>query len=256
VNLSSLLKVLWKHKRVVIPMALLSLLACVAEVVVAGPTYRASAAVVLLNPPALPEVTPENPTVPQQYENPYARFGDLSVIVDILVHVLGSEPVGQQLKANGLDGTFEIAANRDFYRGPIIDISAEASSGGQALKNAQVVIDELERQLVELQKSQGTDPSYYIKPNIIVPPNKATTVLSGTLRKLILLAGVGAVLTVASGLLADARQRRRRRVRGSDNGELIQPAEHATVNGSDPLLSQRALEDLTDTPTASARERR
>jgi hypothetical protein len=256
VNLSSLLKVLWKHKRVVIPMALLSLLACVAEVVVAGPTYRASAAVVLLNPPALPEVTPENPTVPQQYENPYARFGDLSVIVDILVHVLGSEPVGQQLKANGLDGTFEIAANRDFYRGPIIDISAEASSGGQALKNAQVVIDELDRQLVELQKSQGTDPSYYIKPNIIVPPNKATKVLSGTLRKLILLAGVGAVLTVASGLLADARQRRRRRVRGTDNGELIQPAEHATVNGSDPLLSQRALEDLTDTPTASARERR
>ena len=196
VNLSSLLKVLWSHKRVVIPVALLSLLACGGVVFVSGPTYRASAAVVLLNPPALPEVTPQNPTVPPQYENPYARFGDLSVIVDILVHVLGSQPVGEQLKANGLVGTFEIAANRDFYRGPIIDVSAEAASGPQALKNAQVVIDELERQLVELQKVQGTDPSYYINPNVIVPPNKATTVLSGTLRKMILLGGVGAILTV------------------------------------------------------------
>jgi hypothetical protein len=254
-NLSSLLKVLWSHKRVVIPVALLSLLACVAQVVIAGPTYRASAAVVLLNPPALPEVTPENPTIPAQYENPYARFGDLSVIVDILVHVLDNETVVQELKAKGLDGTFEIAANRDFYRGPIIDVSAEASSGSQALKNAQVVIDELERQLVELQQVQGTDPDYYIKPNVIVPPNKATTVLSGTLRKLILLGGVGGIVTVGSGLVADARARRRRSRRAEPDEEADVP-EQLSIDGSDPLINHRRVNGRASKARAKGRELR
>ena len=162
-SIASLLRLLWRQRRVVIPAAVVALLACVGVLIVQPPVYRASAAVVLLNPPALPEVTPENPTIPPEYQNPYSRFGDLSVIVDILVKVLDSEPVQQQLKAQGLDGTFEIAANRDFYRGPIIDVAGEGPSGSAAITNTNLVIAELERQLTTLQTSQGTDPSYWIR---------------------------------------------------------------------------------------------
>ncbi len=211
-NLSSLFKVLSRHKMVVIPVALVSLIACIAVVFVTGKTYRASAAVVLLNPPALPEVTPENPTVPPEFQNPYARFGDLSVIVDILVKVLGSEEVGSRLKAEGLDGTFEIAANRDFYRGPIVDVATESSSEEQAKKNAQLVIDEMQAQLTDLQSQQGTDPTYFIKPLVIVAPDHATRVLSGTLRLLIVVVGLGVVATLGSALAADALDRRRARL--------------------------------------------
>ncbi|MCB0981286.1 MAG: hypothetical protein H6513_15885 [Acidimicrobiaceae bacterium] len=210
-SIASLLRLLWRQRRVVIPAAVVALLACVGVLIVQPPVYRASAAVVLLNPPALPEVTPENPTIPPEYQNPYSRFGDLSVIVDILVKVLDSEPVQQQLKAQGLDGTFEIAANRDFYRGPIIDVAGEGPSGSAAITNTNLVIAELERQLTTLQTSQGTDPSYWIRVETIVTPDKATTVFSGTLRALILVGGLGVVLTVGAGLVADSRFVRDRR---------------------------------------------
>jgi len=210
-NIASVLRTLWRHRKVVIPVFALSLLACIGAFYAAGPTYRASAAVVLLNPPALPEVTPENPEIPPEFQNPYARFGDLSVIVDILVRVIDSEPVKDSLAAKGLDGTYEIAANRDFYRGPIVDVSAEADTEAQALLNANLLIDEMQRELLDLQVQQGTAESYYIKSEIVVAPDKATRVLSKTLRLLILVAGLGMVVTVASGLIADARQRRRER---------------------------------------------
>lgn len=211
VNLSSLLKVLWRHKRVVVPVGIAMLLVCGLVVLMAGPTYRASASVVLLNPPALPETSAENPTIPQEFQNPYARFQDLSVIVDILVKVLGNDEVGSTMKASGLDGDFEIAANRDYYRGPIIDVAAQADSEAQAKLNAQIVIDEMQRQLTSLQQAQGTDPTYYIRINLIQPPSKATRVLSGTLRLLIVALGFAVIVTVGSGLAADARERHRKR---------------------------------------------
>ncbi len=193
------------------PAAILSLLACIGVLIVQPAQYRATSAVVLLNPPALPEVTAENPTIPPEFQNPYGRFGDLSVIVDILVRVLGSEPVVDGLKAQGLEGTFEIAANRDFYRGPIIDIATEASTAEAAIADTKLVMAELENQLTTLQQSQGTDPSYWIRVETIVGADKATTVLSGTLRSMILVAGLGVVLTVGAGLLAEALRARRLR---------------------------------------------
>ena len=85
---------------------------------------RSSAA----QPPAVPTATAARPDIPAQYQNPYVRFGDLSVVVDILVRITGSEEVVNSLKAKGLQGTYTIAANRDFYRGPIVDVAAESTS--------------------------------------------------------------------------------------------------------------------------------
>ena len=211
-NLSSLIKVFRRHARVVVPVGIAGLLLCLLLVVVKGPTYRASASAVLINPPALPETTPDNPTIPQEYQNPYARFQDLSVIVDILVKVLGNDEVASSMKADGLVGDIQIAANRDFYRGPIVEVAAEADNPEQAKRSAQIVLDELDSQLTALQEAQGTDPSYYITMTVIQPPTKATRVLSGTLRLLIVALGMSAVITVGAGLFADAHERRRRAV--------------------------------------------
>jgi capsular polysaccharide biosynthesis protein len=190
-------------------MAVLSFGLCAGAVVLAPPTYRSSASVVLLNPPAPPLVTPQNPQIPAAAQNPYARFGDLSVITDILVRVLDSEPVKNEMKAAGLDGTIEVAANRDFYRGPIIDVSAESRKAEKAIAGANIVIAELQKQLEAFQAKEGTDPAYFIRTDIVVPAGRATTVFSPTLRLVLLAAGVGLILTVGAGLLSDARGRRR-----------------------------------------------
>ena len=208
-NISSLLRVLWRRRLVVIPMAVLSFGLCVGAVIVAPPTYRSSASVVLLNPPALPATTALSPQIPTAAQNPYVRFGDLSVMVDVLVRVVDSEPVKKSMKAAGLDGTFQVAANRDFYRGPIIDVSAESRTATKAVEGANIVIAELQKQLKTLQEQTGTEPGYFIKAQGVVPAGRATTVFSPTLRLLLLVAGVGIILTVGAGLLSDARGRRR-----------------------------------------------
>jgi len=210
-SIKSLFGLLWRQKLIVIPVALISILACVAVLFVSPTTYRASGAVVLLNPPALPEVTEENPTIPPEFQNPYSRFGDLSVMVDILVRVLETEQMGKSLKAAGLDGTFEIAANRDFYRGPIVDVAAEGPSAEAAIRDANLVIAEIGTQLRVLQEQQGTAESYFIQVETIVVPDKATTVFSGTLRSMIIVAGLGVVATLAAGLLAEKLRRPRNR---------------------------------------------
>jgi capsular polysaccharide biosynthesis protein len=208
-NISSLLRVLWRRRLVVIPMAVLSFGLCVGTVIVAPPTYRSSASVVLLNPPALPVTTPQNPQIPTAAQNPYARFGDLSVIVDILVRRVDSESVKSSMKAAGLDGTFQVAANRDFYRGPIIDISAQSRTAAKAVDGANIVIAELQKQLKALQENEGTEPAYFINAKLVVGAGRATTIFSPTLRLLLLVAGVGLILTIGAGLLSDARGRRR-----------------------------------------------
>jgi capsular polysaccharide biosynthesis protein len=212
-TISSLLRVLWRRRLVVIPMAVLSFGLCVATVLVYPPTYRSSASVVLLNPPAPPATTPQNPQIQPGAQNPYTRFGDLSVITDILVRVLASEPVKNSMKSAGLDGTVQIATNRDFYRGPIIDVAAESRIAEKAVAGANIVIAELQKQLKSLQQQQGTAPGYFIKAESFVPAGRATTIFSPTLRLLLLVAGVGLILTVGAGLLSDARGRRREKGR-------------------------------------------
>lgn len=208
-NLSYLFRLLSRHRPVVLFFAALSLAGIAAVVVLKPPAYQATAAVVLLNPPAVPQATIANPSVPARYQNPYVQFGDLSVVVDILVRVTGSDEIKNALKANGLQGTFTIAANRDFYRGPIVDVAAEAKTSAAAIKDTKLLIKEINDQLLTLQSNQGTDPAYFIRAGTVVGADRATRVFSGTLRLLVAAVGAGAVMTLGSGLMADFLSRRR-----------------------------------------------
>ena len=227
-NLSSIVSILWRQRVVVIPATILAVVICVMAVVSSPPTYRASGSVVLLNPPSLPESVMGGPAIPDAWQNPYTRIGDLAVIVDILVRVVDSEPVQADLVSEGFQGIPEIAANRDFYRGPIIDVAAEAPTAEAAMADVNLLIDELDRQLAQLQQQQGTAESYYIQLEPVITPFRATTVFSGTLRLLILAMAACTALVVVTGLLADrvrsgrrasTRRRKRRAATGDDELE-------------------------------------
>ena len=91
------------------------------------------------------------------------------------MRVTESETVVNEMKAAGLDGTFEVAANRDFYRGPIIDVSAESRTAAKAVAGANIVTNELQKQLKTMQEQQGTEPGYFIKVQGVVPAGRATS---------------------------------------------------------------------------------
>lgn len=245
-NISGLLKILGRHKPIVGMFAGLTLAALVAVMFLWPPSYQATSAVVLLNPPAVPVASVSGPPVPDDIQNPYVSFDDLSVVVDVLSRVFDSKEMLDKLKAQGLEGTFEIAANRDFYRGPIIDVAAEAPTPEAAVKATNMVTAELEAQLKSLQASQKIDPNYFIKTAAVVDASQATSVLTGTIRMLIMVGGLGAILTVGSGLLADgiARLRARRRIRsaGTDAGSNGSGVAAGGVKGrpGDPVAASAA----------------
>lgn len=248
-NISGLLKILGRHKPIVGTFAALTLAALVAVMFLWPPSYQATSAVVLLNPPAVPVASVNGPPVPDDIQNPYVSFDDLSVVVDVLSRVFDSKEMLDKLKAQGLQGTFEIAANRDFYRGPIIDVAAEAPTPQAAVKATNMVTAELEAQLKSLQASQKIDPNYFIKTAAVVDASQATSVLTGTIRMLIMVGGLGAILTVGSGLLADGIDRLRARRRSGAAGTGGPDANTGPDNNSDGVKGSGGPKAAATPPT-------
>lgn len=174
----------------------------------APPSYRTSASVVLLNPP--PPSEPSGAVSPGS-QNPYVRFNDITVMVDILVRVMRTNEVAHALGDRGLRGEYTIAANAAFYRGPIVDIAVEAGSPAVAKESARLVMKELDTQLERIQSQQGTDPSYFIRATPVVTPERASTVLSSALRRLIAVGFLGLIAIIGAAMIADALPSGRRR---------------------------------------------
>lgn len=179
-------------------------------VVSAPPVYRSSGSVVLFSPPLAPDLEPgEKP--PAGVENPYVRFNDLSVVVDIVRRVLISAEVDAQLRDRGVVGTYTVAANIDFYRGPIVDVAGEAPTADEARASTELVMKQLEVILDDLQAHEGTEPAYRIKTEIVVQPQDGTRVLSSTLRRGMAGSVLAAGLVVLAVLTADTWRKRRTR---------------------------------------------
>jgi hypothetical protein len=239
-TLSSLLSVLWRQRLLVIPAAIAAALLCVAVVVKSPPTYRASGSVVLLNPPTLPQAQLGGATIPADWQNPYARIGSLAVVVDLMVRVLGSDAVQAKLAAAGFQGTEEVAGNRDFYSGPIVDLAAEASSGSQAIADVNLLIDEFNRQLQILQDQQGTAREYHIRSETVISANRATTVFSGTLRLLLVTMFSGMFLVVGTGIVADRLRTERRRSPSTARSPAVAHVATVAHVASRPTANPRA----------------
>src|SRR4051812_24241584 len=161
-DVMQLVGLFWRQRLVVIPAIVLSIASLAAAYVVAPTTYRASGSIVLIPPPPEPE-TPigadpaTTPTTVQSY-NPYVSFRDPSVVVEILTRILRTESIQRALDAEYPGATFEVGANTAFYRGPIIDVAANAATPNDAMAAVEVVMKECDRVLLDRQVAQGTDP--------------------------------------------------------------------------------------------------
>ncbi len=173
-----------------------------------GVVYDATSTVLLVPP------TPRSvPTVPvEQTDNPYFRLNDLSVVVDIIKRVMLSAEIDELVRAEGLAGDYLVAANTDFYRGPIIDMVVETDDPGAAIDGVKILLVEQARVLDDLQAVEGTDPAYRITTQIVIAPAEATRVLSSTLRRGLAAAILAGGFVLACLLIADlVRSMRSRR---------------------------------------------
>jgi hypothetical protein len=232
----SLLRLLVRHWRVTVPAALLTLLGVVAVVKVSAPTYRSTGSIVLLSPPEPPDVSAGGPQPTADNQNPYVRFGDLSIMADILARIAADDMTRAELMAQGVT-KYEVSANR-FSRGPVIEATGEERTQRAAIRSADNVLTEVQTVLADLQEAQGIDPEYFITTASVQPPSTASAVYGSTMRMAIGALVVGGLSLLALAVLAEVVVQRRagRRIAPAPDGAVPDVAdegvEAAQSNGS------------------------
>jgi hypothetical protein len=205
----SLLRLLVRHWRVTAPAAVLTMVGLFATFQFSSPTYEATGSIVLLSPPEPPEVDAPPGSVPPADigQNPFARYGDLAVVSDILARVMDSDSKRDEFELQGVTD-YNVAANR-LERGPVVEVTGQGPDEAAAIRSTEVVLAEVDVVLTGLQQRQGADPEYFIKSAPLEPPSTATAMYGSTLRAAIGILAIGAVGMFGLAVLAEALARRK-----------------------------------------------
>ena len=85
---------IWRYKLATLPVIFLTLCGAVYAVAFKDPVYEAKSSYLLINPPAPPtaEEIARNPQLGRvNADNPYTRYADQSVVVEVLTSALNSD---------------------------------------------------------------------------------------------------------------------------------------------------------------------
>jgi hypothetical protein len=207
-DLLSLARLVIRHWRVTVPAAVLTVIGVLGAAQLSPPTYEATGSIVLLSPPEPPrsDVVGSGPA-PEVGQNPFARYGDLSVVADIAVRVIGGDSKRAEFASQGVTD-YDVVANR-FQRGPVVDVTGKGSSAEAAIGSTETVLEDVNATLTELQEAEHADPDYFITAAPLEPPSTATAMYGSTVRTAIAVLAVGGLGTLALAVLAEALSRRR-----------------------------------------------
>lgn len=210
-DLVAILGKLWRYRLVTAPIVALTIVAALYIAVIQHPIYEVQSNYVLLNPPAAPtaEDIARDPSLAGVHsDNPYTRFGDQSVVIQVLAATMNSEPASRALAREGVLEPYTVAPSTDFgYASPIVQITASGPSAAAAIRSAKTLGDASMRELDRMQKSQGVDEHYRIQAMQVEPPDNAKLQASGKLRMLVSVLLFGAVLLFLVTAVIDALAR-------------------------------------------------
>ena len=157
-DLYSSLRVVQKRWRIAVPLLVLTLIGVTVAVSQSSSSRQASGEVVLLAAPTPPGPTNDNPNPPIA-NNPYALM-ELPDVVDVVSQSVSSEATARELQRQGLSGTYTIAGNKDFERGPIMTIEVTSPTESSALASYRLVVDEAASTLDRLQDEVQANPAF------------------------------------------------------------------------------------------------
>jgi capsular polysaccharide biosynthesis protein len=207
-NLLSIARKIWRYKLLTVPVVFLTFCGAVYVIALKEPVYEASASYILINPPAppTPEDVARDPSLGRiNADNPYTRFSDQTVIVEVLASSMANESAQRALLNAGADPRYKVERASQFgYSSPILKITAQGSSPEVAVRSAKLVGNAVTRQLQEMQQAEGVDATYRIKAHKVEIPEGAQLRASGQLRSLVGVFGLGAVLLFLVVSIGDA----------------------------------------------------
>jgi hypothetical protein len=212
-DLLSIVQAIWRHKLASIPVILLTAVGMFYVYAIKPPVYQATANLLLLSPPGAPtasQIAADPKLGKVSSNNPYVNFQNLAVVADAVQHVVTSAASAQALANAGADPRYLVALSTDYGAPPILQITGTASSAQAAIRTAILVTQAAKADLQLLQQKQGVNPFYMIKSTELVPPAQAQRSVSGKLRTLIAVLGLGTILLFVVVSVTDVLEKRRR----------------------------------------------
>jgi hypothetical protein len=249
---------LWKYKFATLPVLVLILVGAFYVIAVKAPTYEASSTYILVSPPAPPtdEEIARDPALGKIHaDNPYTRYGDQTVVVQLLASRMNSEEGIRALAAQGA-GPYTVDSTPVFgSSAPIAQITTMGATPAAAIKTAQLVGRALTRELDGMQAARGTDSKYRIKADAVVVARDATLKASGKLRAFVAVFALGIVLlfiVVSVGDALSALRAQWRQGSGPQSIELL-PVDHGDADAGfgltdpvEPLRRDPHFADASD----------
>jgi hypothetical protein len=213
-DLLLIVRKIWRHKLVTVPVILLTLAGAAYAVAVKEPLYEATSSFLLINPKAAPtaDEIARNPALAKvRADNPYTRFADQSVMIDVLARRMGSGTAREQLVRAGADPRFMVGTAAHFgSTSPIVQITGAGSTPQAAVKTAEVVGHAVVGELDRMQAEHKVDPGYRITAMQVEFPDGPQLQASGQLRMLVAVLVLGTVVLFIVISVTDAVESLRR----------------------------------------------
>lgn len=190
------LKAMWAHKLLAIPLVLLVFAACVYAFMFGPRSYESSSSYVLITPglPSPAEMLAD-PSLLQKTDNPYLRSVDPSLAAQVVVARLASQDVANTLVQEGLSPDYAVLPASEFGSGQIIRVSSTAGSPELAVATTSRLGELLSQELQTIQLIKGADSQYLMTAQAINPPGGAVERMSSRLRTVVMI-GIGGMVLI------------------------------------------------------------
>jgi capsular polysaccharide biosynthesis protein len=193
-------KVMWRRRWVAVPLLLLTIVAAVFALLTVPPDYHVNGQIAVTPPSAV-----SNDLTKQEVTsvNPYS----VNTLAE-LIGIMGNRPeVHSQLKSEGLSPEYEITVKT--FGLTTIDIDVLAKSQEMAVKTLGRIIELVQLEFQQRQASFNLPPNGTITTEVLSAGEEVKIERTVGKRTLIVIVGVGLLVTVAVSLWVDALVRRR-----------------------------------------------
>jgi hypothetical protein len=190
------LKTIWQHRIVSIPILLLTVFAGVYVFQFAPRSYESSATYAMINPDIPTQLDRiKNPELENlNKKNPYLRSSDPSLIVQVLLTRLNDSSMADKLLKQGLSPDYTVSRGVGGINGFLVDITGIGDTPEKSFATTRALGSLLEKYLYDAQKVNGADDVYLFSSIVVTSPDKATEQFSSRLRALIVVFLAGVVL--------------------------------------------------------------
>lgn len=202
-DLETMVGAILRHKIISVAVILATFAALAGVYLTSEPVYQARSSLVMI-PPAPPTEEEANDPALEGRDNPYARFGDLSIVAAIVSAKLMGQVTRDELAAQGVDPRYEIGPSDRFGAGrPVVDVLSYGSSNDAALEDNEFLVAAFNDDLEAVQAEENTLPRFMLTTRAVDIPSRAEPQLTSRLRSLFAVAALGALALLTAISIAD-----------------------------------------------------